>query len=55
MYITQLGFYIHFFYGTAFMDDARKDTKVMYLHHPLSCVLIGFSLDFYWQQGMLYS
>ncbi|XP_062512052.1 ceramide synthase 1-like [Corticium candelabrum] len=44
MYITQLGFYIHSFYGTAFMDDARKDTKVMYLHHALSCVLIGFSL-----------
>lgn len=44
LYITQMGFYIHSFYATAMMDDVRKDYFVMYVHHTVSCLLIGFSL-----------
>ena len=44
LYITQLGFYTHSFYATAMMDDVRKDYVIMYVHHTVSCLLIGFSL-----------
>jgi ceramide synthetase len=44
IYITQMGFYLHSFYATAYMDDIRKDYLLMYVHHTVSCLLIGFSL-----------
>lgn len=44
VYIAQLGFYIHSFYGTAVMDVVRKDSTIMFIHHAVSCTLLGFSL-----------
>ncbi|XP_065841448.1 ceramide synthase 1-like [Oscarella lobularis] len=44
LYISQLGFYVHSFYATFFMDDIRKDFLIMVAHHVISIFLIGFSL-----------
>jgi len=44
VYMLQLGYYIHSFYGTLYLDVKRKDTQVMLAHHVLTVCLLHFSL-----------
>eukprot|EP00118_Oscarella_pearsei_P025192 m.307700 g.307700 ORF g.307700 m.307700 type:complete len:339 (+) comp42664_c0_seq1:43-1059(+) len=54
VYMSQLGFYVHSFYATFFMDDIRKDFLIMVAHHILSIALIAFSMAVgYYHIGVL--
>ncbi|KRX16501.1 Transmembrane 9 superfamily member 3 [Trichinella nelsoni] len=43
VYLTQTAFYVHATYGTIFMEQWRKDSKVMVFHHFLAITLLSFS------------
>ncbi|KRZ55352.1 Transmembrane 9 superfamily member 3 [Trichinella nativa] len=43
VYLTQTAFYVHATYGTIFMEQWRKDSKVMVFHHLLAITLLSFS------------
>ncbi|KRY84405.1 Transmembrane 9 superfamily member 3 [Trichinella pseudospiralis] len=43
VYFTQTAFYVHATYGTIFMEQWRKDSKVMVFHHLLAITLLFFS------------
>ncbi|KRZ76042.1 Transmembrane 9 superfamily member 3, partial [Trichinella papuae] len=43
VYLTQTAFYVHATYGTIFMEQWRKDSKVMVFHHLLAITLLFFS------------
>ncbi|KRZ97148.1 Transmembrane 9 superfamily member 3, partial [Trichinella sp. T8] len=43
VYLTQTAFYMHATYGTIFMEQWRKDSKVMVFHHLLAITLLSFS------------
>ncbi|EDV22723.1 uncharacterized protein TRIADDRAFT_58575 [Trichoplax adhaerens] len=54
VYLIQGSFYIHSLYATLYMDERRKDTWMMILHHILTDTLIGFSHAFrYHNAGVL--
>jgi len=42
-YLMQMSYYVHSVYGTIYMDQWRKDSIVMLIHHFLTMSLIGFS------------
>lgn len=46
VYLVQGSFYVHSLYATLFMDERRKDTWVMIVHHIVTDTLIGFSHAF---------
>jgi len=53
-YLMQMSFYMHSVYGTLYMDQWRKDSIVMLIHHFLTMTLIGFSYAVrYHKIGML--
>lgn len=43
LYMTHFAFYMHSIYATVFMDDWRKDSIAMIIHHLLTMALLGFS------------
>ena len=43
LYIVEAGFYFHSIYATLFMDQWRRDSILMILHHILAISLIFFS------------
>ncbi|KAG8178483.1 hypothetical protein JTE90_024643 [Oedothorax gibbosus] len=43
MYMGQCGFYLHSLYATMFLDQWRKDSLVMMIHHVLTLALISIS------------
>jgi len=53
-YLMQMSFYMHSVHGTLYMDQWRKDSIVMLIHHFLTMTLIGFSYAVrYHEIGML--
>ena len=46
LYLVEAGFYIHSIYATIFMDEWKKDSIAMLIHHVLADALIMFSLSF---------
>lgn len=46
LYLVEAGFYFHSIYATIFMDEWKKDSVAMILHHILANALIIFSLCF---------
>jgi ceramide synthetase len=45
-YLIQGSFYGHSIYATVYMDDWRKDSTVMVVHHVVTLALITFSYAF---------
>uniref|UniRef100_A0A5K3EIH3 TLC domain-containing protein n=1 Tax=Mesocestoides corti TaxID=53468 RepID=A0A5K3EIH3_MESCO len=43
LYMFQVGFYIHSFYAALRLDNKRKDTSVILIHHVLTIALLSFS------------
>ncbi|EDV28968.1 uncharacterized protein TRIADDRAFT_52373 [Trichoplax adhaerens] len=43
LYLIQGSFYVHSFYATLYMDERRKDTWVMLIHHAVADSLLFFS------------
>ncbi|KAL9985157.1 hypothetical protein ACROYT_G007527 [Oculina patagonica] len=43
LYVVEAGFYFHSIYATLFMDQWRKDSILMLMHHILANSLILFS------------
>jgi len=43
LYVVEAGFYFHSIYATLFMDQWRRDSHLMILHHILTNALIFFS------------
>lgn len=39
LYLIELGFYIHSLYTTLLVDQRRKDTNTLMLHH-IVCILL---------------
>ncbi|KAF8571043.1 hypothetical protein P879_00461 [Paragonimus westermani] len=44
LYILQLGFYLHSFWSVLFVDEWRKDSAVLTVHHCMTLLLLQFSL-----------
>ena len=44
LYVVEAGFYFHSLYATLYMDQWRRDSILMILHHILTNLLILFSL-----------
>ena len=43
LYVVEAGFYFHSIYATLFMDQWRRDSHLMIMHHILTNALIFFS------------
>ena len=43
LYVVEAGFYFHSIYATLFMDQWRRDSILMIMHHILTNLLIFFS------------
>ena len=46
LYMAEAGFYFHSIYASLFMDEWRRDSILMIVHHILTNSLILFSLAF---------
>lgn len=54
LYVAVLGFYIQALVYCILIEDRRKDTNVMILHHVATIFLVSFSLGMrFWQIGCL--
>lgn len=54
LYVSVLGFYIQALFACLCVDEKRKDTEVMVLHHVCTIFLISFSLGMrFWAIGCL--
>ncbi|KAM7449757.1 Ceramide synthase 1 [Porites harrisoni] len=54
LYVVEAGFYFHSVYATFFMDQWRRDSILMILHHVLTISLISFSFAVrYHRMGLL--
>jgi len=54
LYVSVLGFYIQALFTCILIDEKRKDTQVMVLHHVCTIFLISFSLGMrFWAIGCL--
>ncbi|XP_078360160.1 ceramide synthase 1-like [Oculina patagonica] len=54
LYVVEAGFYFHSIYATLFMDQWRRDSILMILHHILANLLIFFSFAIrYHRMGLL--
>lgn len=45
LYVVQLGFYLHSTYALIVLDQKRKDSMVMVVHHMIAMILIFFGFS----------